>query len=291
VSKLSRIDLHEEEKQKSLRKFPRTLLVSFVRFIFRGSWQSAPFTLIPLTIAEWPQNVDSHASGFSGSTMADRCPMLTIYSVPVAAYCVKLKILMRHKSTAYQELPPPGGYGSDAYKAIVPSGNLPAMIHDGFMLADSEAIAEYFEDAFPSVPMLPAPIQERAKARELSRSHDTRLEPAVRAMYPQVAYDTRDTLAVRDGGVTISKHLSALALLLANSPLDTSRLWLCDCGFAVTFAWIKAFEVALDLPVSWPDTVRDYDARLSTFPDVATELKAYRPAMDDYLEKAAPPQG
>lgn len=214
--------------------------------------------------------------------------MLTIYSVPVALYCVKLRILLRHKGIAFTELPPPGGYGSAEYKALVPSGNLPAMIHDDFMLADSEAIAEYLEDAFPDRPMLPNDIQLRAKARELSRCHDTRLEPAVRAMYGQVDHQTRDADTVRAGGAAISKHLSALALLLQSSPLDRSRLWLSDCGFAVTFAWIKAFETAMDLPIIWPDIVRDYDARLQRFEPVAHELHAYQPAMTDYLAKAYP---
>jgi glutathione S-transferase/maleylpyruvate isomerase len=182
--------------------------------------------------------------------------MITIYSVPVALYCAKLRILMHHKGIAYEELPPPGGYGSDEYRAIVPSGNLPAMIHDGFMLADSEAIAEYLNEAFPDVPMLPDDVRVRAKAREFSRLHDTRLEPAVRAMYPQVAFETRDAQVVTEGGAAVSKHLSSLALLLAANPLDTDRLWLSDCGFAVTFAWIKAFEDALSLPVEWPGIVR-----------------------------------
>jgi len=214
--------------------------------------------------------------------------MLTIYSVPVAVYCAKLRIMLRHKGIAFTELPPPGGYGSDEYRAIVPSGNLPAMIHDGFMLSDSEAIAEYLDEAFADVPMLPDTVKLRAKAREFSRSHDTRLEPSVRAIYPQVAYATRDANAVRAGGALISKHLSSLALLLAQNPLDTDQLWLCDCGFAVTFAWIKAFEDALDLPVTWPKVVADYDARLQSFGVVADELAAYRPAMDAYLEKARP---
>ncbi len=215
--------------------------------------------------------------------------MLTIYSVPVALYCAKLRILMRHKSIPFEELPPPGGYGSREYRAIVPSGNLPAMIHDGFMLADSEAIAEYLNEAFPQVPMLPDDVKLRAKAREFSRLHDTRLEPALRAMYPQVAYDTRDPAKITEGGGAISKHLSALALLLETNPLNTTTLWLCDCGFAVCFAWIKAFEDALDLPVTWPRIVQDYDARLQGFPVVAEELAAYRPAMAAYLEKAQPP--
>ena len=214
--------------------------------------------------------------------------MLTIYSVPVAVYCAKLRIMLNHKAIPFTELPPPGGYGSDEYRSIVPSGNLPAMIHDGFMLSDSEAIAEYIEEAFPDTPMLPNTVQLRAKAREFSRSHDTRLEPSVRVIYPQVAYATRDAAAVKSGGALISKHLSSLALLLDQNPLDTDTLWLCDCGFAVTFAWIKAFEAALVLPVDWPPIVAAYDARLQAIPVVAAELAAYKPAMDAYLEKAKP---
>jgi glutathione S-transferase len=214
--------------------------------------------------------------------------MLTIYSVPVAVYCAKLRIMLRYKSIPFEQLPPPGGYGSDEYRAIVPSGNLPAMIHDGFMLSDSEAIAEYLEETFLDMPMLPNTVKLRAKAREFSRSHDTRLEPAVRAIYPQVAYLTRDADAVQIGGLTISKHLSSLALLLEKNPLDTNKLWLCDCGFTVTFAWIRAFQDAVNLPVEWPQIVTDYETRLKEFEVVSSELEAYRPAMDAYFEKAKP---
>lgn len=215
--------------------------------------------------------------------------MLTIYSVPVAVYAAKLRILLRHKGIPFEQLTPPGGYGSDAYRAIVPSGNIPAMIHNGFMLSDSEAIAEYLEEAFPDMPMLPETTHNRAKAREFSRSHDTRLEPSVRAMYPQVAYNTRNSAAVTTGGMAISKQLASLALLLSQSALDPSKLWMSDCGFAVTFAWIKAFESSLNLTINWPDSVCDYDSRLQKFDTVAAELEAYLPAMQSYLEKAKPP--
>jgi glutathione S-transferase/maleylpyruvate isomerase len=213
--------------------------------------------------------------------------MLTIYSVPVATYCAKLRVMMRHKGISWTELPPPGGYGSDAYRAIVPSGNLPAMIHDDFQLGDSEAIAEYLNEAYPDAPMLPEGLRLRAKTREKGRFHDTRLEPAVRAFYPQVAYETRDPAVVVSLGEALSRHLTALDLLLAHSPLDTENLWLCDCGFAVTFAWIRAFEAACGLQVAWPDRVVAYDARLHLFKAVTDELAAYKPAMDAYLQKAS----
>lgn len=214
--------------------------------------------------------------------------MLQIYSVPVATYCAKLRVMMRHKGIAWEELPPPGGYGSDEYRAIVPSGNLPAMIHDGFQLGDSEAIAEYLNEIFPDTPMLPNDLHLRAKAREKGRFHDTRLEPAVRAFYPQVAHATRDETAVKTLGDAISKHLVALDLLLEHSPLDDTDLWLCDCGFAVTFAWIKAFEASCGLPVAWPERVTVYDQRLQNFAAVSDELAHYKPAMDAYLVKAKP---
>tara|TARA_B110000444_G_C18820264_1_gene587346 strand:+ start:162 stop:809 length:648 start_codon:yes stop_codon:yes gene_type:complete len=214
--------------------------------------------------------------------------MLTIYSVPVASYCAKLRIVLRNKNIIFNELPPPGGYGSNEYRKIVPSGNLPAMIHDDFMLSDSESIAEYLDEFFPSVAMMPNTIKLRAKAREFSRSHDTRLEPAVRKLYPEVEFSTRNIESVELAGFEISKQLAALALLLSKNPLDTDKLWICDCGFAVTFAWIKAFENSLGLVVDWPDEVKQYDLRLLGFKVVSDELSAYLPAMNKYLEKALP---
>tara|TARA_B100000768_G_scaffold24101_1_gene21789 strand:- start:12 stop:659 length:648 start_codon:yes stop_codon:yes gene_type:complete len=214
--------------------------------------------------------------------------MLTIYSVPVASYCAKLRIVLRNKNIIFNELPPPGGYGSNEYRKIVPSGNLPAMIHGDFMLSDSESIAEYLDEFFPSVAMMPSTIKLRAKAREFSRSHDTRLEPAVRRLYPEVEFSTRNIENVELIGSEISKQLAALALLLSKNPLDTDKLWICDCGFAVTFAWIKAFENSLGLIVDWPDEVKQYDSRLLGFKIVSDELSGYLPAMNKYLEKAFP---
>lgn len=216
--------------------------------------------------------------------------MLTIYSDPVSLYCAKLRIMLRHKGLDWKELPPPGGYGSQEYREIVPSGNLPAMIHDGFMLADSEAIAEYLNESFPAAPMLPDDIHLRAKVREKSRLHDTRLEPAIRKIYPFVAYESRNAEAIAHTGAAITKNMASLDLLLSNETLDRDQLWLCDCGFAVAFAWIKAFEQAVALHVDWPDSVTAYDKRLQKFRAVENELKAYQPAMDGYLAKAMPAQ-
>jgi glutathione S-transferase/maleylpyruvate isomerase len=49
--------------------------------------------------------------------------MLTVYTVPISLYCAKLRIVLRHKKLKWDEQPPPGGYGSAEYKAIVVTEN------------------------------------------------------------------------------------------------------------------------------------------------------------------------
>ncbi len=46
-------------------------------------------------------------------------------------------------------------------------GKVPAIEHDGFWLTESLAIAEYLEEAFPAVPLLPEGLRDRARARQL----------------------------------------------------------------------------------------------------------------------------
>ena len=122
--------------------------------------------------------------------------MITLYAIPMSSYCAKTRILLRHKGIAHRELPPPGGYGSEEYRRIVPSGNLPTLVHDGLMIADSEAIAEYLEDRFPEPPALPRDPADRARVRERSRFNDTRLDPEVRKLFPHVRPSRRDATAL-----------------------------------------------------------------------------------------------
>lgn len=207
--------------------------------------------------------------------------MLTIYNIPVSIYTAKLRVVLRHKGLLWEELPPPGGYRSDAYRKIVPSGNIPTLIDGDVMLSDSEAIAEYLEEKHPDPAMLPKGLVARAKVRERGRFHDTRLEPALRAMYPLLK--TRDPQALAQGFSEIDRHLAALDLLLRTDGLSTRDLMLCDAGFAVTFEWLVSLEDALSLDLNWPDAVGEYRQTLSKHAAVVDELAHYRPAIKAYL--------
>jgi glutathione S-transferase len=56
------------------------------------------------------------------------------------------------------------------------TGRVPALVHGDFGLAESSAIVEYLDEAFPEIPVLPRDLRERARARQLMswmRSDDT----------------------------------------------------------------------------------------------------------------------
>lgn len=207
--------------------------------------------------------------------------MLTLYATPQSLYCAKLRIALRAKALDWREVPPPGGYGSDAYKALVPSGNLPALQTDGLLIADSEAIAEYLEETYPQPALLPRSTADRARMRERGRFHDTRLEPAVRALFGRLKAPDAALSAAQSGA--INQRLSQLARMLGP---DDLAFGLGDCGFPITFAWIEALTPVLGLSIVWPAAVIAYRARVDAETPVAAELAVYLPVLQAWLAEA-----
>ncbi|MEP3508698.1 MAG: glutathione S-transferase family protein [Litoreibacter sp.] len=211
--------------------------------------------------------------------------MYQVYSIDHSLYCAKLRLALRTKGLEWSDVPPPSDYLS-----WVPTGNLPALVDGDLTLTDSEAIAEYLEEKHPTPAMLPQGIIPRAKCRELSRLHDTRLEPALRLLFRNVAPTTRIPSEIEAAHIEITKRLTALSTLLDQSPLPRDRLWLSDCGLIVTLEWLDIMEAHAVLPLlHWSDTVRSYRSQMQALPQVATELAFYRPHMAEWMDSKRTP--
>ena len=215
--------------------------------------------------------------------------MLKVYSIPPSLYSAKLRIVLRHKGLDWTEVPPPGGYGSDEYKEIVPTGNIPALEDDGLLLADSEAIAEYLNEKYPDPPMLPADLAKRALARQLSRFHDTRLEPELRKLFSHVSPEAEDPALNAAQSAALSAKLAQIGNVLPErmSAIGTS-LTLGDCGFPITRVWIDALGAALNLNIEWPAAFKEYFAMLEAHTAVSEELADYRPKIADWVASQRP---
>lgn len=211
--------------------------------------------------------------------------MLTIYTTPESLYCAKLRVLLRHKNLHWQEIEPQGGCGSTQYRDLIPSATMPAMVDGDLVIADSEAIAEYLDETVAEPPMLPLDPAARARCRERSRFHDTRLEPELRKLFPQISPANRNPDVVTTQAQIIALRLRELsALLEGDSYFDPQFLSLGDCALPISFAWIDAFAPVLALELDWPENLRDYRSAIEKLPAVAAELREYAPAMRRWME-------
>jgi len=55
------------------------------------------------------------------------------------------------------------------YRALNPQGRVPTLVADGLALAQSMAIVEYLDEAYPEPPLLPVDRLDRARARMLAQ--------------------------------------------------------------------------------------------------------------------------
>jgi glutathione S-transferase/maleylpyruvate isomerase len=210
--------------------------------------------------------------------------MLTLHAVPISLYCAKLRIVLRAKGLDWDERPPTGGYGSAQWLAQVPAGNLPTLVHGDLVISDSEAAAEYLDEAFPDPPLLPETPAHRALMRMRGRFHDTRLEPELRRLFPQIAPATRDAEIVAAQARALQARLDQLARMLADAP--PLAFGLGDCGLVATMEWLDALGPRMGLGLDMPAPVRDWHARARAVPAVAAERAHYRPVLDGWLDRA-----
>jgi glutathione S-transferase len=211
--------------------------------------------------------------------------MLKIYSTKESLYCAKLRILLQHKQALWQEITPEGGCGSEAYRALIPSGTMPAMIDGDLVIADSEAIAEYLNEAIVDPAMLPSNTHARGKCRERSRFHDTRMEPEVRTLFPHIAAGMQGSDFSIAQSEKLNNRLHEFSRLLStDTTLDLNLLSLGDCGFPVSFAWLDAFTPVMGLELEWPEAVLGYRHQVEAHDAVHTVLDDYAPHISQWVE-------
>jgi glutathione S-transferase/maleylpyruvate isomerase len=189
---------------------------------------------------------------------------IKFYAIPVSTYCAKVRIVLRLKSIDFEELLPPGGnYNTTEYRALIPAGSVPAIEIDGFRLHDSDAISEFLEEQYPDPAMWPENIQKRAVLRSISRFHDTRLEPALRALFPMVGQSSvsREKIASAINGIV--ECLKRLDSLVEPSPyLDGDRLSLADCVYPTTLFMLEDVVTALNQKITLPSKISNWQKAL-----------------------------
>ena len=160
-----------------------------------------------------------------------------------------------------EQLPLGGSYHSNAYHKLIAAGSVPAIQDGSFVLHDSDAIAEYLEDCYPLPTMRASDPQQRAYHRSVARYHDTRLEPALRALFGFIG----DTDANRANAAVsvLTDCLSRLANLVDPAPyLWAEQLSLTDCAYPTTLFMVQDVSAALGKPIELPSRLQGWQSAL-----------------------------
>ena len=209
---------------------------------------------------------------------------MIFYATPLSSYSAKVRIVLAVKGVPYDERPPPGGYRSDEYRAIVPMGTLPALRIGDWVLSESEAINEYLDEAYPAPPMLPGDARARARIRFFCRFHDLYLEPRVRALFAQVKPAGRDPQQVAALRTEIGLRVAQLARWVRPQPwLLTPTISLADCGPLVNLPLACMVLQACGQPIALPPVLQDWLDAGGDHPPVRLALAPWRDATRDWL--------
>ena len=210
---------------------------------------------------------------------------MIFYTVPVSNYCAKVELALALKGIQTLHQTPPGGYGSESYKAIVPTGTVPALVDGDLVLSESETINEYLEERFPKPALLPKRINDRATTRMLSRFHDLKVEPLIRDLFKHMSPSQRQEDVVEEKYRELNQQLSLLESMGHFSPYITGdQVSLADCGFAPTILLATKMFEAVNMPLILSQKIGGWQMNMSEHPIAKLVLEKYASAVDDWLQ-------
>lgn len=180
------------------------------------------------------------------------------YQIPFSHYCARVRIVLLEKGLPF-ELPalPGGTTRSEEFRALNPLGQVPVLVDRETVVAESEVIAEYLEDAYPDPPMLPPDPAGRAASRWLSRFHDLHLAPQLTTLYRFLADDRAGDPAVVPALDRLDQLLAVLESRIAPLPYFLGeRFCLCDATYALSHVYAGLLTARLGRPMDASRTPR-----------------------------------
>ena len=171
---------------------------------------------------------------------------MKLYNSNLSPFASRCRIQIYAKGLDVAIADPPGGAGTASYKAVNPTGKIPALEVDGVVIPESEVICEFLEDRFPQPSLMPAKDIDRARMRALAEICDSYVVPPLVAMFGQFPPNQRDQ-AVADRLVAeVDLGVERIEAFMGNGPyaLD-GQLTLADCSLAPAFFFVVRLVPAL----------------------------------------------
>jgi len=186
--------------------------------------------------------------------------MLTFYDAARCPFCARVRIVLAEKQVPVDTVAIDLGDRPAWLYEKNPSGKVPVLEEDGWLLAESAVVDEYLNERYPEPPLLPEDPAERAFARLLVFRFDEYMgEPYYAFRRGEDGADERLARALR--------HLDGL---LASMPYLTGRSFgLADIAYV---PWLLRLRDLLGVSLDGYAGVEDWLGRVEERPSVAEEI-------------------
>lgn len=165
---------------------------------------------------------------------------MELYDLPHSPYAARVRMYIYERNLSVQISAPPGGMGSETYKALTVSSKVPILNNDGAYLAESSAIIEYLEGHFPDGALSPADPWKRAQQTAMIRYIDLYFAQALFPLFQQLRAAPRDEAVVATALAKLLEELLTLQRWYQLSELQpTSELTTVDCAVIPVFFYVR----------------------------------------------------
>lgn len=162
--------------------------------------------------------------------------MMKLYSGDLSPYSARVRMQIYAKGLEDRvALERPATFGSPQFREQNPIGRIPVLDIDGDLMPESEVIAEYLEEVFPTPPMLGATPRETAHIRTLARIGDIYLMNNLFMLAGQVYAPEKDKGVVELLSGQVLRNLKALDRMIGPKAGEDGfaccgRLTMADCA-------------------------------------------------------------
>lgn len=192
--------------------------------------------------------------------------MFTLYTAPLSGNGRKVHTCLEEVRAPYQLVRLDllkGEQKNLEYLKLNPNGKVPTLVHDGFVLWESNAILLYLAEQFPNAHLLPSDAHDRARVFQWLLFEQTTFRPPLSFLFRHIRFtppERRDQQALDQAWNEVRANLNILQTFLADRDYIGRAFSVADMA-VLPYVFLAA-DLGVDL-AGWP-AVATYYQRLSS---------------------------
>ena len=215
--------------------------------------------------------------------------MRVLYHLTLSPFARKLRIVLAEKNLEFTLKLEKVWERRPEFLALNPAGEVPVLIEsDGTVLAGTEAIVEYLDEAYREKLLIGINPVDRAEVRRLTAWFDIKMNFEVtenllgqKMMRRYDGHSTPNSQAIRAGHANLPYHLDYIGYLVER------RRWLAGEHFSVAditaAAHLSSLDYLGDVPWEAHPAAKEWYARIKSRP-------SFRQILTDHVPGAPPPK-